>query len=296
MSVVTLFVFILVFLSAALHVLWNTFVKKCKDKASFAWLTSIVGVMILLPVFVSCRLAWPGPLGGQVWGWAAFSGLFEAMYVVFLFSAYGRADLSVVYPLSRGIAPLVTWTLGGIFVGDSVSFKSGLAVGLIVAGVLGLSYSARNTSGRAAGLGVLLSLGTGCMIAGYHLVDRKAMSMAAAPSPLEYLFLMHLFLVFFITAWVCLAPKARRTIFSEWRSNRPGVLIVGFCTPLAYFLIILALRYGNVTYIAAGRNIGIFISVIVGVLFLKERVTRPRFAGALLIAAGVIGLVALGGT
>ena len=69
------------------------------------------------------------------------------------------------------------------------------------------------------------------------------------------------------------------------------VLIVGFCTPLAYFLIILALRYGNVTHVAAGRNIGIVISILVGRLFLKEIVGRYRIIGAVLITLGVAALL-----
>jgi drug/metabolite transporter (DMT)-like permease len=55
--------------------------------------------------------------------------------------------------------------------------------------------------------------------------------------------------------------------------NRLGVLIVGICIPAAYFLIVLTLRYGNVTHVTAGRNIGIVLSTLVGLLFLKERVS-----------------------
>jgi drug/metabolite transporter (DMT)-like permease len=77
----------------------------------------------------------------------------------------------------------------------------------------------------------------------------------------------------------------------EWTTNRLGVLIVGICIPAAYFLIVLALRYGNVTYVTAGRNIGIVLSTLVGVLFLKERVSWGRFVGSLFILAGVGGLV-----
>lgn len=290
----TPFVFALVLFSASLHVLWNALVKKSQDKASFAWLTSLVGTIILLPVFIGSRLAGPGVLGPEVWLWASMSGLFEALYVILLFSAYGRAELSVVYPLSRGVAPLMTWALGGVLVGDRVSLENGLAVGVIVAGVMGVSYSTRTPSGRGAGPGVLLSLFAGSMIAGYHLVDRRAMSLAVPPGPQEYLFLMHLFQMVFISAWVFSRSKYRDVLFSEWKTNRFGVVIVGFCTPLAYFLIILALRYGNVTYIAAGRNIGIFISTAAGALFLKEKVTAPRILGALLIFAGVAGLLVFG--
>jgi len=289
---VTLFVFLLVLLSSSLHVLWNTLVKQSEDKPSFAWLTTLVATLALVPVFIISRLVRPGPLTPPVWGWAALSGLFEALYVVFLFGAYGRADLSVVYPLSRGVAPAVTLLLGGRLLGDWVSPFQGAAVLTIVAGVAGVSLSSRDPAKSGGGRsGILFSIGTGGVIAGYHLVDRRAMSLAAPPNPLEYLFLVQLFMSVFVTLWFGLCLRQGRELLSEWTTNRLGVLIVGICVPAAYFLIVLALRYGNVTYVTAGRNIGIVLSTFVGILFLKERVSWGRLAGSFLILAGVVGLV-----
>lgn len=288
----TLFVFLLVLLSSSLHVFWNTLVKQSEDKPSFALLTTVVATLVLVPVFVVGRLVQPGVLGPSIWGWAALSGLFEALYVVLLFGAYGRADLSVVYPLSRGVAPLVTLILGGKLLGDSVSMLQSAAVLIIAAGVTGVSFSSHRPAIPAINRsGFLFSVGTGCMIAGYHLVDRRAMSMVDPPNPLEYLFLVHLFLSAFIILWFGVCLRRGREILSEWMTNRAGVLIVGVCVPAAYFLIVLALRYGNVTYVTAGRNIGIVLSTLVGLFFLKERVSRGRMVGSVLILAGVVGLV-----
>ena len=254
----------------------------------------MTGSIVILPVFLYSRLVQPGPLNIEVYIWAALSGLFETIYVILLVGAYDKADLSVVYPLSRGIAPFFTWMLGGAFLGDSISIGHGLAVGVIIVGVFAVSYSAQSSSNDETVMpGIFLSLATGCMIAGYHLIDRRAMIMPDPPKPQEYIFLMHLFLAAFITAWIFLGVRSRVEISMEWKENRMGVLIVGLCVPLAYFLIITALKYGNVTYIAAGRNIGIFISTAVDCLFLKEKVTRIRFIGVLLIVAGVIGLVTI---
>lgn len=288
----TFFVFVLVLLSASLHVLWNTLVKQSEDKPSFAVLTTLMATLALVPVFIASRVVQPGPLSPAAWSWAALSGLLEALYVVLLFGAYGRADLSVVYPLSRGVAPLVTLVLGGRLLGDWVSPLQGAAVFTIVAGVASVGLSSRDPARQAPNRsGLLLSLGTGCMIAGYHLVDRRAMTMAAAPNPLEYLFLVQLFMSALVTLWFGLCLRRGRELLSEWMTNRGGVLIVGVCIPVAYFLIVLALRYGNVTHVTAGRNIGIVLSTVVGLLFLKERVGWGRIVGSLLILAGVVALV-----
>ncbi len=288
----TLTVFILVLASAGLHVFWNAFVKMCRDKVSFVWLTSVVGTLVLAPVFAISRLVQPGPLGGEVFAWAALSGLCEAAYLVQLFVAYEKADLSVVYPLSRGVAPLVTLALGGLLLGDSVALHHGVAILVVVAGVGSMSLSAwASAPHRHTLTGVGLALAAGCLIAGYHLVDRRAMTLADKPNALEYLFLMHCVLLLFVSAWIVMSARRRKRAMSEWPANRKGVLIVGVGSTLAYFLIMVALRHGNVTHIAAGRNVGIVISTVVGSLFLRERVCWRRVLGAVLISAGVAALV-----
>ncbi len=293
----TPFVFTLVVLSSFLHVLWNTLVKQSVDKVSFAWLTSVIGCAILIPVYAYIRWTRPTPGHLELLGWAAVSGFFEAFYIIFLFAAYKMSDLSLVYPLSRGVAPLVTLAAAGELVGDHVSTVSAVAVVVIAIGVVSVGLSSRSAgqaNRKVEVLGMLLSLGTGCMIAGYHLVDRKAMSLQWAPNPLEYLFLMHFFLALFLTLWICLFLRPGTRIFSEWATNRKGVVLVGIFTPLAYLFIIVALQFGNVTYVAAARNIGILMSLFVATFFLKEKVTSARTIGASLIAFGVAGLVLLG--
>jgi drug/metabolite transporter (DMT)-like permease len=291
-------VFILVFFSAGLHVFWNAFVKACQDKVSFVWTTSVVGSLTLLPVFVVSRLVSPGPLDWPMIGWAALSGLCEAGYLIPLFVAYDQADLSVVYPLSRGVAPLVTLALGGMLLGDVVTAGHGAAVLVVVVGVGVVSWSAWVAAPHRHTLtGVGLALWAGCLIAGYHLVDRRVMTLPARPWPHEYLLFMHVFLLLFVSAWIA-ARKARRArALSEWRTNKRGVLLVGVGSVVGYLLIMIALRNpsANVTYVAAGRNVGIVLSTLAGALFLREAVSWRRILGAVLITLGVAGLVLLGG-
>jgi drug/metabolite transporter (DMT)-like permease len=294
---VTPTVFVLVLLSASLHVVWNALVKKANNKASFAWLATVVAAGALLPAFAALRLWRPGPLGARVWTWAALSGLFEAAYTVLLFEAYRKADLSVVYPLSRGVAPLATLAVASRLVGDTVTPTSAAAVVVVVAGVAAVSFSTRGGARPLArALGVVFALAAGAMIAGYHLVDRHAMNRPDRPGVVEYLFLMHLFLGGFVTAWVVLRPRLRAGAWDAWRTSRRAVLVVGVLNPLAYLLVVLALAQegANVTYVAAGRNVGIVLSAVFGVLLLKERVGLLRAVGAALIALGVAALVLVG--
>lgn len=288
-------VFLMVLTSASLHVLWNTLVKRCGDKLSFAWLTTVVGTLAVLPLFIGARLLAPGPLDARIVGLALLSGSIEAGYIIALFTAYEHADLSVAYPLSRGVAPLVGLVPGIVLLGDGLSLAQSAGVVLIVAGVAGVAGSALWRSGdrRAARRGVGLALLTACLIAGYHVVDRGAMTLTPPPSVIDYYFLMHSTLLAVLTLWVLARGASRRRIWSEWPGNRLAVLAVGIMSVGAYMLIMVALRYGNVTLVAATRNIGIVISTAIGALFLKEKVGALRGAGAALIVGGVLVLLLL---
>jgi drug/metabolite transporter (DMT)-like permease len=289
------FVFLLVCGSSFLHVFWNTLFKKCTDKASFLLLTTAISTVGLLAVFILLRMQSPVPLSFGFWKLAALSGFFQALYMIFLISAYHRTDLSVAYPLSRGIAPLITLAVGGSLVGDWVSPENAFAVAVIAVGVGSVCISsARSGCSEVINLaGSAFAVATGCMIAGYHLVDRTAMSVPAPLSPLEYLFMCYVFLLSFVSLWVCVGLKRWKLVRTEWKANRSAALAVGFFTPLSYSLIVLALKYGNVTYVTASRNLGILISLGVSALFLKERVTAARIAGASLIAGGLVLLLVL---
>jgi drug/metabolite transporter (DMT)-like permease len=293
---VSLSILLLVLLSASLHVLWNALIKQADNKGSFLWLTIVASTAMLAPAFVLLRVLSPGRLDGDVLAWAGLSGLIESGYIILLLGAYERADLSVAYPLSRGVAPLVTLAAAGWLLGDVVGLWHGLAVLAVVAGVAAVSFSAEAAAkGGHRFAGVMFAIAAGVLIAGYHLVDRHVLNRPNGPDPIEYIFLMHLSLTGFVTVWVVLRRRLRAKALAAWRTGRRGIVIVGALGPLAYLLILLAMSRaeGNVTYVAAGRNVGIVVSTAVGALFLRERVRWRRAIGAGLIALGVIALVLL---
>ncbi|NDY56217.1 EamA family transporter [Desulfovibrio sulfodismutans] len=280
----------LVLLSAVLHVLWNTLVKTCDDRLSFAWLTTVLGGAFLILPFGYVRLFAPGHIDADVWLWAGVSGAFQALYVMLLFAAYGRADLSVVYPVSRGLAPLAVMLFAGRFVGDAVGPLQATAVGLVVAGTVAVGLTTRNGFGRMSRSGLFLCLLTALATAGYSLVDRKAMSLRPAPGATEFLFLSYLFLTAVLTPWA-LIRRGWRGLFSQWRVNRRDVILVSILTPLSYLCIVAAMGMGNVVLITAGRNVGILFSTLAGAWLLRERVTRGRVFGTGVIFCGLVLLL-----
>ncbi|MCK5805829.1 MAG: EamA family transporter [Lentisphaeria bacterium] len=285
-------VFFLILTSASVHVGWNALGKRSNDKVAFALGTLLVSTLLLAPVFVIRRLASPGVWTGEALLCVVVSGLFEALYFALLFSAYQHVDLSVAYPLSRGVAPVFALIAGGLLLQDWIGPAEGVAIATILLGVGAVSLSAGQKGTRR---GLMFALATGAMIAGYHVVDRRAMTLPQRPDFYEFLFLNRVFIVIFLSLILALrSGGVYKRLVAECRRAPRTVVAVGLMTPLAYFLILLALTRSNVTYVSAGRNIGIVLSTLVGKIALQEKVSRGRWAGVFLILAGIAALVFLG--
>jgi len=286
--------FLLILVSCALHVAWNAISKGCRDREAYTWLVTFTGTIAVLPCFIIAQIWSPGSFGWRELAYAAASGLFESIYTIFLFWSYKHVDMSVAYPLGRGVAPVATLFLG-ILIGDAIKAGQIPAVATTLAGICCLSWEAhRSAKGKSPlgnaspHFGVLLALLTGCSIACYHIVDRGVFNVTAKPNSLVYLFAMHCFMLLFISIWMLPRRKAFVRIALEWKASPASAMAVGAVSFIAYFLVVLALQIGNATMVTAGRNIGIVLSIAVGALFLKERLSVAKAIGAVLVTAGVI--------
>ncbi len=271
-------VLLLVVASAAIHVGWNALARSARRSASFAWLVNVSGAALLLPLLIARRFAQPFALDGTLLGLAAISALFEAGYFVLLEAAYAKGELSVVYPLSRGIAPLLALLPARAVSGDGVDARALAGIVVVVAGCVWNAGSAERRS-------VLLALLVGAATAAYQLVDRRAMQLAPRGAELDFLATMQIFLAALMTLWWWFGR--RRTFRIERRDLRTA-LFAALGIQLAYFLILLALRDGSASIVAAARNVGIPLSLLAASLLLKERIAPRRVVGALLIVAGII--------
>lgn len=281
----------LVLLSAVLHVLWNTLVKDCEDKLAFAWLTNVLGAVFLIVPFGVVRLLDPGTLSPAVWWWAGASGFMQAAYVVLLFAAYTQADLSMVYPVCRGLGPLFIMLSAGWLVGDAVDALQGLAVGLVVLGTTAVGATNRTAQGKLSTAGIVLAVGAALATAGYSLADRAAMRLRPGPNAVELLFLSYSVVAVLLTLYVLGTRRGFAACFAQFRRHRRDVLLVAVLTLLSYGCIVAALGNGNVVLVTAGRNVGILFSTAAGAWLLREQVTRQRVLGSWVVFGGLVLLV-----
>ncbi len=257
--------------AAGLHAGWNVLLARERDTAATSAVALTVFVLSLAPL-----AAFTWRVDGDAWPFIVASGLLELAYIVLLAAGYARYDVSVVYPLARGLAPVAALGISLGIVGASASPAEITGV-LVVAGGILLVRGARG--GRGGALALLI----GAIIGGYTVVDRYGIRHASAAA---YLMLVMLLPALAYPLIVRDAARLRRAI-------GPTAVVVGVASAAAYLLVLLALRRAPAASVAAVRETSVVIAVVLAGVVLHEPVGRRRLVGSAIVAAGV-ALLALG--
>lgn len=263
--------------SAGVHALWNLLLAGAGDTRTAAAAQVVVSVVVGAPVALAFWELDPAGLPYLLGGSA-----FQLAYFALLAAAYDAGEMSLVYPLARGVAPLLVAlaALGGV----GGAFGAGQAAGIvaIAAGVVAV----RGVRGPWRGRDTLLALGTAAAIAGYTVLDRYGIRYA---HPLTYV-------------WVELLPAA--AVFVAFAARTRGAAAIraavgrrtiaaGVGGLASYALALGALERASAAPVAAVRETSVVIAVALAALVLGERVGPVRLAGAVVVAVGT-ALVALG--
>ncbi len=282
----------LVLLSATLHAAWNFLLKRASNQEVFIW--SIVASNGVLLVPLAAVLAWRYPIEHPGWWFILGTTLLHVLYFLLLARGYTGADLSVVYPIARGLGAMLTPLLGVLVLKETVTPLAIAGIVAVVLGIYTVYWWGRIRQILQDPLKLLKESGTryavltGLAVASYSLWDKVGVSHV---NPFLYLYLMT------IGSALLLAPYMLKVhgigvIAKEWRASAPSIVVAGGLGFLAYGLILSAFRFSRVSYIAPAREIGIVVAVILGVLILKEPFGRGRILGSSLIVVGLT-LIAL---
>jgi drug/metabolite transporter (DMT)-like permease len=211
------------------------------------------------------------------------SAIFHVGYFVLLNKGYGIGDLSLVYPLARGSGPLLSTLAAIFFLGEQPSWIALMGTVLIAAGVLLLLGNPKSYLETKAFRAILFAILAGFFIASYTLWDKYAVSIMAVPPILMY--------------WgttVCqallmlpYAMRNRETVIDQWKISRSAVLGVAILCPLSYILVLTAMVFTPVSYVAPAREVSILIGAILGARFLAEGDAKLRITAAIVILSGL---------
>ncbi|ADZ72592.1 DMT family transporter [Polymorphum gilvum] len=278
----SLFGLTLVLAAAFCHATWNFFVKRIGGGPELVWLFSVVSVVLYMPLALYLLVTAAPEFGPEQIGFLAGSTVLHLAYFLLLQRGYRVGDLSLVYPVARATGPLLSTGFAVAFLGERISGQIALGGLAVIVGVLFLTGGIRR-SVRSVVASIGFGLGAGLLIGSYTVWDAHAVAALAIPP----LLLDYVSTCGRIVLLAPLAMRRRQLMAQHWRNHRGGVVAIALFNPLAYILVLHALIFTPVVYVAPTRELSVLLTVVAGSILLGEGHLRRRLPWAGVIVAGV---------
>jgi drug/metabolite transporter (DMT)-like permease len=273
-------IFLAVIAAAFMHASWNLLVKLKLDRfLSLFLLQTLMGVMGIAMLFF---FAWPSRASLP---YALVSGMLHTGYNIFLARSYRHGDLSQVYPIARGTAPLLTLLTTWLVAHEHVNMITALGIGVLVSGIW-LVAVGKTKSLHLDRATLLFALGTSVFIAAYTVVDGlggRASGTASGYTAIVFI-LDAVFLC--ITGIYLRGPGIFREVAPYWKSGFAGALL----SAGAYWIVIWAMTKAPIAAVAALRETSILFVILMSAKFLQESMSWKRILGGILVVIGAVAL------
>ncbi|MGE4609991.1 MAG: DMT family transporter [Paracoccaceae bacterium] len=266
----------IVLFAALLHALWNAFVKAAEDRLA------ILGLISVGHVILGIVLAVQSPIPAvESWAFIVGSTVIHFAYYFLLYHSYRLGDLSHVYPIARGMSPVLVALGAQVFAGETLSPAAWAGILLASTGIFMMAGDVFR--GATPPIVVLTALATGAMIAAYSLVD--GLGVRAAQTALGYvgwLFIAEIFTAGFIIARVGkgMVTLSRKTLMLG--------IFGGLVSAAAYGLVIYVKAIAPLGMVSTLRETSVVFAALIGMLWLGERPWKLRLTAAVVVALGVI--------
>ena len=274
----TPFLMMLVLTAALLHASWNALVKKGGEPEFTIAAYQLFGGLICLFIVPFVPLphsdSWPAIVA---------SVLIHNIYYFSVAQAYRAGDLSQVYPLFRGLAPVLVAIGAAVFAGEILSPGTLAGLVLVSAGLMSITLFGGRL-GKIPPAALRWGLFTSVLIATYTIVD--GIGVRKAGNSLSYIVWLFVFEAVPIGTWLLLTR--RRAWFQYMQSSVGSIIFGGVASSLAYGLVIFAMSLGAMGVVSSLRETSVIFAALIGTLFLGEPFGRQRVIAACLVAAGII--------
>ena len=270
-------------LAALLHASWNAMIKSgddvLLDTATIVTGAGLIAIPFLFVVPLPAPASWPYIFG---------SIITHLAYYFLMVNAYRTGELSLVYPLMRGVAPLITAVFGIVWLRELPAPISWLGMLMISIGVIALALRPTGHASVLAGHGraVGFALGNAAVIAVYTIIDGTGARLAGDP----WAYIVWLFVLDAIPFSIYMLVTRKRTFVAALIERRWHGLIGGALSAGAYAISVWAMTKAPVALVASLRETSVLFATLIGARLLKERLSARRWAG---VGAVVIGVVAL---
>jgi drug/metabolite transporter (DMT)-like permease len=257
-------------MSAVTSAVWNLLLKQARDTVTASAVAITIGAILFAPALFFGRIQ------AAAWPYIAASAVLEFSYFALLAAAYRRAEMSLVFPLARGLAPVLVLFIGLLAL--HVRASPGELAGVLLVACGAVAVRGIRVAGNLADVGIALLISV--CIAGYTLVDKHGVSLATPAAYFEA--------VVALSALPYLAVVAKVRGLQPLRSElRLRTAVIGIGAIGGYDLVLEALRLAAAAPVAAVRESSVVIGTGLAAIVLHERVGVSRFLGACLVATGV---------
>ncbi|MGU3500307.1 EamA family transporter [Mycobacterium sp. C31M] len=266
-----------VLLAALLHAIWNSLAHSVRDQlVGFA----LIGAVDTVGGGVLAVVAGFPPAGA--WPFIIASAALHIVYNLLLLKSYQLGEFSQMYPLARGTSPWVVALISLVVLGNDLPPAELAGVLTISAGLIALVF----VGGRPARRDVpalAAAFLTGLTIAAYTVVDGLGVQQAPLTAYIGWMFLLQ------GPPLVLLAAIRRRgRLGPALRESAPAGITGGVISLTAYSIVLWAQTSGVLAAIAALRETSIIFGVLIGAMFLGERLGGRRAIAATAVLAGVV--------
>lgn len=261
----------LALMSAVSSAVWNLLVKQSRDTEAVTAVALVLGVVLFSPALAFGRIS------AAAWPFIGASAALELTYFALLATVYQRAEMSLVFPLARGLAPVLVLLIGLLAL--HVPASPGELAGVLLVAVGAAAVRGIRVAGGFADTGIALLIAA--CIAGYTLVDKHGVSLA---SPAPYL---EVVMALVALPYLAFVARARGGLQPLRRELRPRTAVIGICAIGGYGFVLYGLRLAAAAPVAAVRESSVVIGTALAAIILRERVGPARFCGACLVAVGV---------
>jgi len=281
---VSLEISLAVLLAALLHASWNAMIKGGRD-VLMDTASIVVGAGVVAAPFAFI-LPLPDPAS---WPYILASITTHLAYYFFMVSAYRSGDLSLVYPLMRGVAPLLTGVLAIVWLREWPGALGWTGMLLISVGVIVLALRpARLGAPHGHSRAVAFALGNAVVIAVYTIIDGSGARLAGN----AWSYIVWLFLLDALPFSLFLLATRRQTFLDELVERWRRGLVGGGLSAAAYAISVWAMTKAPLALVASLRETSVLFATLIGARLLKEHLTLRRWAGVAAVISGVIALKA----
>jgi drug/metabolite transporter (DMT)-like permease len=267
-----------VLFSAFCHASWNAILRMRADKIIAITLLVAAAGLIALPALFFV----PVPLAAA-WPFLIASAFVHIGYNSFLALAYHHGELTKVYPLVRGSAPLTTLVIALLFLHEAVTATEIVGIVVLTIGIMVLALDGGRRALLASPQVLLYAAATSLCITAYTLSDGLGARVAGSTNG----YVLWLFAIDSLPLLIFVLVRRRRTFLAAVGPNWLAGLVGGALSLLAYWIVIWAFTKAPIPVVAALRETSILFALLIGMLWIGETVTKVRIASIVLVVAGL---------